>query len=236
MVNAALKMQFYNQMKTQKTTSHIGNFFSVYLCASFLYFRHKDNQLALIVTHMNFKQTGDVSLNQRKNVSRFVAEMSLQLRNSKTLKSTKEVSQENDLCFNRISFSFPIIKLISTIFHFVANEMNTFFYYSNQMDFEKNRVETFIILKILFYIFFYDISNVSQNKKYFYLSFLFSPQKFKSRMELICWHHLKQRECIKLRDNKYFEKRVFAIYYIFALMENLFSNFLQLFLFSKNVK
>ena len=81
---------------------------------------------------MNFKQTGDVSLNQRKNVSRFVAEMSLQLRNSKILKSTKKVSQENDLCFNRISFSFPIIKLISTIFHFVANEMNTFFYYSKK--------------------------------------------------------------------------------------------------------
>ena len=59
---------------------------------------------------MNFKQTGDVSLNQRKNVSRFVAEMSLQLRNSKTLKSTKKVSQGNDLCFNSSSFSFPIIK------------------------------------------------------------------------------------------------------------------------------
>ena len=86
---------------------------------------------------MNFKQTGDVSLNQRKKFSRFVAEMSLQLRNSKTFKSTKKVSQENDLCFNRISFSFPIIKLISKIFHFVANEMNTFFYYSNQMDLKK---------------------------------------------------------------------------------------------------
>ena len=65
------------------------------------------------------------------------------------------------------------------------------YYYSNQTDFEKKRVKTFIILKILFYIFFYDISNVSQNKKYFYLSFLFPPQKLKSRMELICWHHLK---------------------------------------------
>ena len=86
---------------------------------------------------MNFKQTGDVFLNQRKNVSRFVAEMSLQLRKSKTFKSTKKVSQGNDLCFNGSSFSFPIIKLISTIFHFGANEMNTFFYYSNQMHFEK---------------------------------------------------------------------------------------------------
>ena len=110
---------------------------------------------------MNFKQTGDVSLNQRKNVSRFVAEMSLQLRNSKTFKSTKKVSQENDLCFNSSSFLFPLIKLISTMFHFMENEMSTFFYYSNEMNFEKNRVKTLIILNVLFYIFFYDISNVS---------------------------------------------------------------------------
>ena len=90
-----------------------------------------------------------------------------------------------------VHFRFQLLKLISTIFHFVANEMNTFFYYSNEMNFEKNRVKTLIILNVLFYIFFYDISNVSQNKKYFYLSFLFPPQKLKSRMELICWHHLK---------------------------------------------
>ena len=51
---------------------------------------------------MNFKQTGDVSLNQRKNVLRFVAEMSLQLSTHNNAKSpNKEMDfHKNDLYYN----------------------------------------------------------------------------------------------------------------------------------------